>query len=47
MGMTNKQCQGFVMLSIEQIDSAIKESPKNESLKRLRDIFQTMLEDGE
>ncbi|MBO6147496.1 MAG: hypothetical protein J6O70_07980 [Lachnospiraceae bacterium] len=47
MGMTNKQFQGFVRLALEQIDRALKESPDNESLKRLRDIFQAMLEDGE
>ena len=46
MGMTNKQFQGFVRLTITQLERALKESPDNEELKKLLDIFQAMLEDG-
>ncbi len=46
MGMTNKQFQGFVRLALAQIDRALQESPDNESLIALRDIFQSMLEDS-
>lgn len=45
MGMTNKQFQGFIRLALELIDKAIKKSPDNEDMKKLRDIFQSMLED--
>ena len=45
MGMTNKQFQGFIRLSLGWLDRALQESPDNESLKSLRDIFQSMLED--
>ncbi len=47
MGMTNKQFQGFVRLSIDKIKRALKESPDNEELKELLEIFQSMLEDGD
>jgi hypothetical protein len=46
MGMTNKQFQGFVRLSLAQIDRALKETPDNKELQELRNIFQAMLEDG-
>ncbi len=46
MGMTNKQFQGFVRLAIAQIQRALEESPDNEELKKLLEIFQSMLEDG-
>jgi hypothetical protein len=46
MGMTNKQFQGFVRLTLAQIERALKESPDNMELQELRDIFQNMLEDG-
>lgn len=46
MGMTNKQFQGFIRLALAQIERALKETPDNIELKRLRDIFQLMLEDG-
>ena len=46
MGMTSKQFQGFVRLALEQIERALLETPDNESLKRLKEIFQSMLEDG-
>ena len=46
LGMTNKQFQGFVRLSLAQIDRALKETPDNKELQELRNIFQAMLEDG-
>lgn len=46
MGMTNKQFQGFVRLTIEQLKQSLEESPDNEKLKNLLAIFQSMLEDG-
>ncbi|MCI8961231.1 MAG: hypothetical protein HFG62_19355 [Lachnospiraceae bacterium] len=45
MGITNKQFQGFIRLALGWLDRALQESPDNESLKSLRDIFQSMLED--
>ncbi len=47
MGMTNKQFQGFVRLTLAQIERALKESPDNKELQELKDIFQNMLEDGD
>lgn len=46
MGMTNKQFQGFIRLSLELIDQALNKSPDNDDLQKLKDIFQSMLEDG-
>ena len=46
MGMTNKQFQGFVRLTLAQIERALKESPDNKELQELKDIFQNLLEDG-
>ena len=46
MGMTNKQCQGCVRLTLAQIERALKETPDNKELQELKDIFQNMLEDG-
>ena len=46
MGMTNKQFQGFIRLALELINKALTKSPDNEDLQKLRDIFQSMLEDG-
>ena len=46
MGITNKQFQGFIRLALGWLDRALQESPENESLKSLKDIFQSMLEDG-
>ena len=40
MGMTNKQFQGFVRLTLAQIERALKESPENKELQELKDIFQ-------
>ncbi|MBD5458297.1 MAG: hypothetical protein HDR27_06980 [Lachnospiraceae bacterium] len=47
MGMTNKQFQGFVRLTLAQIERALKETPENKELQELKDIFQSMLEDGD
>ena len=47
MGMTNKQFQGFIRLAIMQMKHALKETPDNEELQELLNIFQSMLEDGE
>ena len=46
MGMTNKQFQGFVRLTLAQIERALKESPDNKELQELKDIFKLMIEDG-
>ena len=46
MGMTKKQFQGFVRLTLAQIERALEESPDNKGLQELKDIFQTMREDG-
>ncbi len=45
MGMTNRQFQGFLRLALELLERAFKKSPDNEDLKKVRDIFQSMLED--
>jgi hypothetical protein len=45
MGMTNKQFQGFIRLSLGWIEKAIEKSPDNQELIALKDIFQSMLED--
>ena len=47
MGMTNKQFQGFVRLTLAQIERALKETPDNKELQELKDIFQNMLEYGD
>lgn len=46
MGMTNKQFQVFIRLALELINKALIKSPDNEDLQKLKDIFQSMLEDG-
>ncbi len=46
MGMTNKQFQGFVRLTIDKIKRALKETPENKELQELLEIYQSMLEDG-
>lgn len=46
MGMTNKQFQGFVRLTLAILDKALEESPDNKSLMVLKDTFQAMLEDA-
>lgn len=45
MGVTNKQFQGFIRLSLELLERALQKSPDNEDLKKIKDIFQSMLED--
>lgn len=45
MGMTNKQFQGFIRLTLIQIDKALDISPDNKELLELKSIFQSMLED--
>lgn len=45
MGMTNKQFQGFIRLALGWLERALQESPENQSLITLKDIFQSMLED--
>lgn len=45
MGMTIKQFQGFIRLSLSVINEALKITPDNEKLLELKDIFQSMLED--
>jgi hypothetical protein len=45
MGLTNKQFQGFIRLSLGWMDKAIEKSPDNQDLIALKDIFQSMLED--
>lgn len=46
MGMTNKQFQGFLRLSLSLLKKAFEKNPENESLQELIDIFQSMLEDS-
>ncbi len=46
MGMTNKQFQGFIRLALSVINEALKITPENEKILELKDIFQSMLEDG-
>lgn len=46
MGLTNKQFQGFVRLTLAQIEEALKGSPDSKELQELRDIYQDMVEDG-
>ncbi len=45
MGLTNKQFQGFIGLALELLEKALQKSPDNEELRKVRDIFQPMLED--
>lgn len=45
MGMTTKQFQGFIRLALAQIERALIETPDNKELQKLKDIFQSMLED--
>ena len=45
MGMTNKQFQGFIRLALELINRALTKSPDNEDMQKLKEIFQSMLED--
>lgn len=36
MGMTNKQFQGFVRLTLAQIERALNESPDNKELQEMK-----------
>jgi hypothetical protein len=45
MNLTNRQFQGFLRLSIENLRMALEESPDNEPLIKLKDIYESMLED--
>ena len=47
MGMTNKQFQGFIRLALELLIKALQKSPENEELEKIKDIFQSMLEDDQ
>ncbi len=47
MGMTNKQFQGFVCLTLAQIERALETTPDNKELQELKAIFQLMIEDGD
>lgn len=47
MGMTNKQFQGVIRLALSVLNEALKLSPENEKIQELKDIFQSMLEDGD
>lgn len=47
MSMTNKQFQGFIRLALAQIERALNATPDNKELQELKDIFQSMLEDGD
>ena len=44
--MTNKQFQGLLRLTIDKLKKALEESPDNNELKELIDIYQSMLEDS-
>ncbi len=46
MGLTNKQFQGFIRLTIDKLKKALEETPDNVELQELLDIYQAMLEDG-
>lgn len=46
MGMTNKQFQGFVRLTLAALERALEESPDNQQLKDLIATYQAMLEDS-
>lgn len=45
MGMTRRQFQGFVRLTLAQIERALEETPDNKELQTLKDIYMSMLED--
>lgn len=47
MGMTNKQFQGIIRLILMQVDNILKNVTDNKELQELRDVLQSMLEDGE
>ncbi|MDE6887548.1 MAG: hypothetical protein K2P45_02700 [Eubacterium sp.] len=45
--MTNKQFEGFIRLALSVLNEALKLSPENEKIQELKDIFRSMLEDGD
>ena len=45
MGLTNRQFQGFVRLTLAQIERALNESPDNKELQELKDIFTKVMAD--
>ena len=47
MGMTNKQFQGIISLILMQVDNVLKVVKDNTELQELRDVLQSMLEDGD
>lgn len=49
VGMTNKQFQGFIRSLLALVKHALKSNDKeelNENLEELKEILQSMLEDG-
>ncbi len=46
IGMTNKQFQGFVRLTLSALERALEESPNNQELQELIATFRAMLEDS-
>lgn len=45
--MTNKQFQGVIRLILMQVDNILKKVTDSKELQELRDVLQSMLEDGE
>lgn len=46
MGMTDKQFQGLVRLTLIQLERALQENPNSKELQELKAVFQSMLEDS-
>ena len=46
MGMTSRQFQGIIRLTIDKIKRALKETPDNKELQELLEIYQVKVEDG-
>ncbi len=46
MEVTNQQFQEFIRMSLSYLKKALEESPDNEALRELYEIFRSMLEDG-
>ena len=47
MGMTDKQFQGFVRLTLDKLKCALRETPDNKNLKELCAIFRDMIEEDD
>ena len=45
MGMTNKQFQGFVRLTLSALERAFEKSSDNQQVKELIEAFQALVED--